>query len=221
MANYNPDDRVSSCPDEDATFVERIELGFAIEVAITRDQERAICELMDEITKAPYNQPKEGVHWVGFVGSKLNYSAADSALLGRPVGDNPPPNGAEPDSDDTVLVYETSAREFTSDKERERVLAERAADKEVGTHVDDFIDDHTKDAYARWVLMHFRLPAHGLAFAELMKDNKLFCTYGQERYRVTGAGRMGDIFLNVNFSKDAGYDIRVGVDACSAWGPQP
>jgi hypothetical protein len=221
MNDYKPDERVTTCSDSDATFIERIEVGFAIEVAITSEQERQLHELIDQIAKAPYNQPKEGVHWLGFVGSKLNYSATDAALLGKPVGDNPPPNGAEPDSDDTVLCYETSARGFVNGNERAKVMLEREEKKLTGMHVDDFIDHHGKDAYARWVLMHFRLPAHGAAFEKFMAGNRLFCTHQGTRYRVTGASRMGDIFLAKDFARDHGYDARVGVDACSAWGPEP
>lgn len=220
---YNPDDRCGTCPDRDACSVLEVEIGFAIEVAITQAQQRALQEIVTEIAQAPYNQPKEGVHWASFVGGKLNYSARDAELLGRPVGESPPPDGAEPDSDDSVLVFETSAREFVNGHEREKVQAERAiADEQTHfTHVDEFIDDYRADAYARWVLMHFRLPAHGHAFEKFMAGNRLFCTYEGKRYRVTVASRLGDIGIHSDFAKDHGYTERVSVDQCSAWGAEP
>lgn len=89
-------------------------------------------------------------------------------------------------------------------------------------HVDDFIDDYTGDPYARWLFMHFRLPAVlKLAFDPFMKDHKLFCTYKGERHRVTGASRLGDVWITKDFKKDTGYDARVDLDECSDWGPKP
>jgi len=98
-------------------------------------------------------------------------------------------------------------------------------------HVDDFIDYGTSivtdersknEDYARWVLMHFRMPATlKMAFGKFMKDHKLFCTYEGERYRVIGASRLGDIWLTKKFDKDHGYDKRVMVDDCCDWGENP
>jgi hypothetical protein len=88
------------------------------------------------------------------------------------------------------------------------------------SHVDEFIyDSFGKDAYARWVLLYFRLPAHLKGdFYEFMKDNKLFCTYEGRRYRVTGASRLGDIWLTSNPEREMGYELRVDVSGCSNWG---
>ncbi len=89
-------------------------------------------------------------------------------------------------------------------------------------HVDSFIDDRDQDAYARWMLMHFRLPAdQKIAFGPFIKDRKLFCTYKSERFRVTGASTMGDIWLVRDFNRDFSYDLRVLVRDCRNWGPQP
>lgn len=89
-------------------------------------------------------------------------------------------------------------------------------------HVDYFIDDRKQDAYARWMLMHFRLPAdQKLAFEPFIRDRKLFCTYEGKRYRVTGASTMGDIWLVKDQTRDHGYDYRVLVADCSAWSSQP
>lgn len=96
-------------------------------------------------------------------------------------------------------------------------------DDEKGTlyHVDDFIDDPKQDAYARWMLMHFRLSSDmKLAFEPFIRERKLFCTFEGKRFRVTGASTLGDIWLVRDFNKDHGYDLRVLVATCSNWSPR-
>ena len=86
-------------------------------------------------------------------------------------------------------------------------------------HIDDFIDNLKSDPYACWVFFYFRLPALTMQrFWPFMKDHKLFCTYEGKRYRVTGASRLGDVWLANDFAKDIGYDLRVDVALCSEWG---
>jgi hypothetical protein len=88
-------------------------------------------------------------------------------------------------------------------------------------HVDSFIDDPTQDAYARWMFMHFRLPAWQKAsFEPFIKERKLFCTYEGKRFRVTGASTMGDVWLVRDFKRDHGYDLRVVVYDCKDWSPR-
>ena len=86
-------------------------------------------------------------------------------------------------------------------------------------HVDEFIDGNFReDRYARWVLNHFRLPAVlKMDFDEFMADKKLFCVYNNEKYRVTGASRLGDIWLARDFNRTRGYDLRVDLAECSVW----
>jgi hypothetical protein len=97
------------------------------------------------------------------------------------------------------------------------------------THVDEWVDsprfpapaDEPHENYARWMFLFFRLPAMlNAAFRPYIKDRKLFCTYGGKRWRVTGASRMGDIWLAGDFNRDHGYDERVDLSACSQWGPE-
>lgn len=88
------------------------------------------------------------------------------------------------------------------------------------THVDDYVEDFRSDPYARWMLMHFRMPAEmQTAFRKFTAPHKLFCTYQGKRYRCTGASRLGDVWLTADFSRDTGYDMRVDVAECSDWGP--
>jgi len=51
----------------------------------------------------------------------------------------------------------------------------------------------------------------------VMKDIKLFCTYQGTRWRVTGASRLGDVWLTKNIDKDTGYDERVNVSDITEW----
>lgn len=93
------------------------------------------------------------------------------------------------------------------------------------THVDDWIEDYTETkelAYAKWFLFLKRLPVTlQVNFHEYIKDYKLFATWKGKRYRVTGASRLGDVWLAKDFDRENGYDHRVDVDELSAWGPKP
>lgn len=89
------------------------------------------------------------------------------------------------------------------------------------THIDDWLDNahHSEDhneTYARFVLEQFRWPAWKLTMYR-KHTPPLFCTYEGKRYKVTGASRMGDIWLAEDFERQNGYDKRVDVAACSEW----
>ncbi len=98
-------------------------------------------------------------------------------------------------------------------------------------HVDNFVtygpeteSQNLGDTdYARWVLMHYRLPAvMWSAFRKFMvNDEFLFCTYREKRYRCIGASRLGDVWLTSNFNSDTGYELRVGVSDCAMWSQNP
>lgn len=92
-------------------------------------------------------------------------------------------------------------------------------------HIDTFIDFGTDsdqeehEDYARWLFNHWRLPAiNRCAFDKFMSEHKLFCMYQGEKWRVTGASRLGDVWLTKNFEQDCGYQARVMVEDCSKWG---
>ena len=86
-------------------------------------------------------------------------------------------------------------------------------------HVDEFIDTQfQKNCYARFVLLLFRLPgALSLDFEPWIKRYPLFCTYKEERYRCTGASRLGDVWLTKDFNQTVGYQLRVDVEECGGW----
>jgi hypothetical protein len=93
-----------------------------------------------------------------------------------------------------------------------------AVDDSYDLAVDDWIEDPTSDAYAAWVLHHFRLPAMlSIRFARFMAAHPLFCTYEGKPWRVTGASRLGDVWLVADPIRDAGYDRRARVGLCSEW----
>jgi hypothetical protein len=98
----------------------------------------------------------------------------------------------------------------------------RKSGEQGGEHVDDFIESPLSDAYAAFVLNHFRLPAlMKMRFDPFFGDRKLFCDFEGRRYRVTGASRLGDVWLARDHSQDVGYDHRVDVGCCTKWGPSP
>jgi hypothetical protein len=94
-------------------------------------------------------------------------------------------------------------------------------------HVDDFIDASCSqmsesETYAAWMLNHFRFPA-GLRFKfdKFMKSHKLFATYKDQVYLITGASRMGDVWLAADFNRENGYDLRVDINDIQSWGNNP
>lgn len=101
-------------------------------------------------------------------------------------------------------------------------------------HVDQFIDSDLYHInlsrtftepfgpYARFFFHLCRLPAilRG-AFAPYIKEYQLYCEYQGEEYRVTGASRLGDIWLTKDFGQSTGYQLRVDIAACGNWTPVP
>jgi len=93
-------------------------------------------------------------------------------------------------------------------------------------HIDDWIYETPTNgdenlAYAKAFFVLQRLPAMESAFARpILKQHKLFCKYiDGKTYRVTGASRLGDIWLHSDFQKNTGYEKRVSVTDCSEWSP--
>jgi hypothetical protein len=122
---YDPADRVAPPPSDAGKPISGIEIQFAIPVYVGRGFESILQAVIEAITKAPENTPKEGVHWVNFVGGKLSFSGADSRMLGRPADANGPVDGAEPTCDSTILSIGTHSRGWDNERERERVLSRR------------------------------------------------------------------------------------------------
>ena len=96
---------------------------------------------------------------------------------------------------------------------------------EVDEFLDDFIipsKENVGERYAQFVLEFMRAPAAKKYNVERWtKQFKLFCTYNDGlRYRITGASRMGDVWLAKDENKDSGYDLRVCIKDCSEFSPE-
>jgi hypothetical protein len=95
------------------------------------------------------------------------------------------------------------------------------------THVDDFIDSFEFNepesvVYAKWLFNQFRLPATlKMKFDIILDHFPLFAVYEDEIYRVTGASRMGDVWLAIDFNRTTGYDKRVLVSQITEWSNTP
>jgi hypothetical protein len=116
-------ERLSDPPD-DCGEISRIEVDFGIPVHLSVDQDRKFHDLLDEIVNSPWNQPAEGVHWVSGYGSRLKWSKVDARLLGLQFDTDAPEIG-EPTYDHSIYHLETTAREFVSEQERDKVVKRR------------------------------------------------------------------------------------------------
>lgn len=97
------------------------------------------------------------------------------------------------------------------------------------SHVHFFIDygsmkstADSSEAYARWVLMYFTLSATlQQLFYPYMKDRQLYCTFENQRWRITGASRLGDVWLSKTLAgtPKSRYDLRVCISDCSEFSP--
>ena len=91
-------------------------------------------------------------------------------------------------------------------------------------HVDDWLDQvdplnqpDEDEAYARFVLELLRFPAwKQVMYKSIIQSFPLYCTFEGQPYRVTGASRLGDIWLNYPDKVDS-YLIRLPVTHCSQW----
>lgn len=91
-------------------------------------------------------------------------------------------------------------------------------------HVYDWLETPTEENhpnregifYAKRWLHEFTKPAMFKNNAWLAKS-PLFVEYKGEKYRCTGASRMGDVWLASNLATEYGYDKRVDVEDCYNW----
>jgi hypothetical protein len=119
-------ERLAPFPEDGPQPIQVLEVHFGLPVTLTQAQYDRFNGLIEEIVKEPYNQPRNGVHWLSGGGSRPNFSAIDAALLGMSAGPDFVPDGEEPVFDDSVYQLITTARGFVNDRERLRVEKERA-----------------------------------------------------------------------------------------------
>lgn len=94
--------------------------------------------------------------------------------------------------------------------------------KHVDTFIDDMFAEGPGEAYARFFFLLHRLPAYQKnQFDKWISQFKLYCTYKDKRYTVTGCSSMGDVWLhsslNWDETKHSYYEYRVQVTDCSKW----
>lgn len=129
MDNDRETKRCAEAPEDQAGPVRGIEVRFAMPVNVTRDQERRLRDLVEEIIEHPSNQPEGGVHWLAGYGSK-------------PIWNEP----QEPDFDNDTLFMESAARPFVSEEEgakekkrRERLDQLRDSEDKLGVAIREWL----------------------------------------------------------------------------------
>ena len=95
------------------------------------------------------------------------------------------------------------------------------------THIDDWLDKDPhglirKEVYARFMLEYFRMPAtKQTELRTPLRSLRLFATYQGQRVRITGASRMGDVWITHDFKQSTGYQDRVFIDNLSEFSATP
>jgi hypothetical protein len=106
-------------------------------------------------------------------------------------------------------------------------IAPRLPGSREPVHVDVWLEGAVRSRdpgkrYAAFFLHHARLSASAqLAFKQFLPYLPLFCSYRGERFRCTGASRLGDVWLLRDHSRDHGFDLRVDVVECEGWSTSP
>jgi len=95
IAAIDTDDRCAA-PENDDCKLTGIEIHFSIPTYLSQKQQGQLSELISKVVGDPKNVPKEGVHWLSYVGG-----------------------------DDNTLHLGSSCRSFNSEKERKRELERR------------------------------------------------------------------------------------------------
>ena len=89
----------------------------------------------------------------------------------------------------------------------------------MSTHIYDWLEDnqYNKKVNKLWAYLDFRTRPVYYQMEHPMEEPsyKVICTYQGKEYRITGASRLGDIWLNTDFNQKRGYDLRVSIDDCS------
>lgn len=78
---FDSGDRCAAPPD--CSAICRIEVDFGIPVVLSDEHQRTLMQLISSITDAPWNAPKNGVHWASGYGSRPKWSRSDAAFLGE------------------------------------------------------------------------------------------------------------------------------------------
>ena len=91
------------------------------------------------------------------------------------------------------------------------------------THIYDWVEQPSTSETDRQVkewFDKFLVPAADKDY-NWLASKILHCQYKGTRYRVTGASRLGDVWLAADSRQSEGYDLRVDIALCSAWELNP
>lgn len=126
--------------------------------------------------------------------------------------------GIEKDGKVKFITDNESIRPYIEDCRHKELAQLYIKSQDGNVHVDDFIDsisleNKAAENYAKFFFMLHRLPAYMKhQWNDLISKYKLFCTYKNKTYRVTGCSRMGDIWITSDLDQDHGYELRVFVN---------
>ena len=86
------------------------------------------------------------------------------------------------------------------------------------THIYDWIETASKTDSEAMVKKFLDFKTRGAYWQMKNKDKepsvKCFCVYKNKKLKITGASRLGDVWLSKDFSRVYGYDYRVAIDDC-------
>lgn len=86
-------------------------------------------------------------------------------------------------------------------------------------HIYDWLNlksDDVGEIKAREWLNYFTLDVVYKQKNKIAEPNfDVYCMYKGKLYKIMGASRLGDVWLSINHSRRAGYDLRVDIEECS------
>lgn len=133
-----------------------------------------------------------------------------------------PPAQEEPfDVTAQVLKIKEVANAALAPEPMIRDIADKSDEREPldYRHIDEFLDDifiqfkYPELKYVNFFLTHARKSAsERLMHEPFMHQFQLFADYEGKTYQITGASRLGDVWLTEDFKKDAQYSHRVEPD---------
>ena len=86
-------------------------------------------------------------------------------------------------------------------------------------HIYDWLDEEKTDLaelkVQEYLDFRTRAAVYQMENKEKIYGLFVYCEYKGIKYRITGASRLGDIWLAKNLERESGYDIRVMIEDCS------
>jgi len=121
-------------------------------------------------------------------------------------------------SNESNEIHEKKYNEYIK-KIKELQLAQ---DLKQFTHIYDWIESpNTKETTIGEIktkeFLDFRTTSalYQMENKDLEPKGLCTCLYKQKEYKITGASRLGDVWLATDFERKNGYDLRVSIDDCS------